>query len=338
MATVSAVMPNYNHARLIPEAIACLRAQTRPYDEIVVVDDGSTDDSVAVIEGLAAADPRIRLIRHELNAGAVTAINTGLHAARGDLLHFAAADDRFRPALLARLAALLDAHPETAFACAEVQLTQRATGRGLGIRPPVRPAHRDRAFTPAETRDLLARMDNFVVTAAAVFRRAPIVAAGGFDPRLGPFTDGFLVRVLALRHGFCFTPAVLAEWRVDDAGYSRSSARDPDRALPLLRQAMAAMAEDPAFPAWYPALFERRYRFAVARLAVGAEPVDFVALARLLPSSAAPWLAAARRMPSAIARPALLAGLALGYRPASLPGLAAAALARRAGLPRQKAA
>jgi len=76
MATVGAVVPNYNHARLIPEAIAALQAQTRPFDEIVVVDDGSTDDSIAVITRLAEADPRIRLIPHERNQGAVAAART----------------------------------------------------------------------------------------------------------------------------------------------------------------------------------------------------------------------------------------------------------------------
>jgi len=332
MPTVGAVVPNYNHARLIPEAIAALQEQTRPFDEIVVVDDGSTDDSVAVITRLAAADPRIRLIRHERNQGAVAAINTGLAAATAHVVHFAAADDRFGRELVATLLALLEAHPAAAFACAEVTLTDRASGRALGIRPPVRPAHRARFFSPADSGRLLARMDNVVVTPAALFRRAPIMAMGGFDPRLGPFTDGHLVRRLALHHGFCFTPRVLAEWRVDDRGYSRTVARDPERAMGLFRRALDAFAEDPAFPAWYPALFERRYRFGVARLAVQAEPVDFATLATMLEPGGA-WLGLLRRLPAPLLRPALLAALTLRFRPTSLTGLLGTALARRFGLP-----
>jgi glycosyltransferase involved in cell wall biosynthesis len=332
MTTVGAVVPNYNHAALIPEAIAALQAQTRPFDEIVVVDDGSTDDSLAVIARLAEADPRIRLIRHAQNRGAVAAINTGLGGATADVIHFAAADDRFAPTLVADLLVLLEAHPAAAFACAEVTLTDRATGRALGLRPPVRPAHHARFFAPHDSARLLARMDNFVVTPAALFRRAPITAMGGFDARLGPFADGHLVRRLALHHGFCFTPRVLAEWRVDDRGYSRVVARDPERAMALFRRALDAFAEDPAFPPWYPALFERRYRFGVARLALQAEPVDFATLTRMLEPGGA-WLGLLRRLPAPLLRPALLAALTLRFRPTSLPGLLGTAIARRLGYP-----
>lgn len=332
MATVGVVLPNYNHAALLPEAIAALQAQTRPFDEFVVVDDGSTDDSVAVIERLAAADPRIRLIRHERNRGAVAAMNTGVAAATADYVHFAAADDRFSRELVATLLPRLEAHPGAAFACAEVTLTDRTTGRPIGLRPAVRPAHRARYFTPAESAALLTRMDNFVVTPAALFRRALIATMGGFDARLGPFTDGHLVRRLALHHGFCFAPRVLAEWRVDDRGYSRAVARDPGRALDLLRRILEAFAEDPVFPSWYPPLFERRYRFAVARLAVQAEPVDFPTLEKILEPGGV-WLGPVRRLPAPLLRPALLTALTLLFRRTSLRGLLGTALARRFGDP-----
>ena len=181
MKRVGAVMPNYNHADMIPQAIASLQAQTRPFDEIIVVDDGSTDDSLAVITQLAAADPRIRLIRHGRNRGAVAALNTDLGATTVDFVHFAAADDRFAPRLVEVLLALLEAHPAAAFACAEVALIDRATGHPLCLRPAVRPAHRARGFSPAESGRLLARMDNVMVSQAALFRRAPILELGGFS-------------------------------------------------------------------------------------------------------------------------------------------------------------
>jgi glycosyltransferase involved in cell wall biosynthesis len=330
---VSAVMPNYNHARLIPEALASLLAQTHPYDEILVVDDGSADDSVAVVEALAARHARLRLVRHPVNRGAVAAMNTGLAEARGDYVHFAAADDHFGPTLVAQAAAMLDAHPDAALACGEVALVERRSGRLLGHRPPVRPAGRARAFSPAETTALLRRMDNFVVTPAALFRRSAVQQAGGFDPALGPFTDGVLARQLILRHGFCFLPVVLAEWRVDDSGYSRAMSRDADRALAALVPVLRVLRSDPVFPPWYAAVFERRWHFAVARLAAEAEPIDLATVARMLPPEAAPWLARLRRLPARLRRPALLAGLTLQFRPSTLTGLLGTALARRARRP-----
>ena len=324
---VSAVVPNYNHARLLPDAIGSLLAQTRPYNEIIVVDDGSTDDSVAVIGALAARHPRLRLIRHGENRGAIAAMNTGLHAASGAFIHFAAADDRFHPELVAETLALLQAHTGAALACGEAVLTERASGTPQGLRPAVRP--RAGFCPPAGTRALLERCDNFIVTPTALYRRALLLAHGGFDQALGAFADGFMARRLALSHGFCFTPRVLAEWRLDDAGCSRSQARDVEAALDLLSRALPAFAADPCFPAWYGPLFVRRWRFGVARLAVEAKPTDWAMLRAMLPRAAWPVLAVARRLPRAAQRLALLTALTLLYRPTTLLGLARTQLARR---------
>lgn len=326
---VSAVLPNYNDARLLPEAIRSLGAQTRPFDEIVVIDDGSTDDSVAVIEALARQEPRLRLVRHPVNQGAVAALNTGLREARGDYVHFGGSDDRFHPRLVEVTAALLDAHPQAALACGEVQVQDRGTGTFLGLRPPVRPAHGSRFFTPDETAALLARIDNFIVTPATLFRRETLLAAGGFDASLGPFTDGYLVRRLALTHGFCFTPVVLAEWRVEENGYSRSLARDPDRSLALIAHVRNILRTDRAFPSWYAELFERRWRFAFARLAAVSEPVNSMVIERMLDGRGASWYPLARRLPTRLRRLALLAGLTLQFRPMSLVGVGITAVARR---------
>ena len=84
MTSLSVIIPNYNRAALIGETLDNVFAQTRPPDEVIVVDDGSTDDSVAVIERYGA---RITLIR-QANAGPGAARNRGLAAARGELIQF----------------------------------------------------------------------------------------------------------------------------------------------------------------------------------------------------------------------------------------------------------
>lgn len=89
MLTLSVVIPNYNRAALIGETLDNVLAQTRPPDEVIVVDDGSTDASVAEIERFA---PRVRLIRQQ-NRGPGPARNRGLAAASGDLIQFMDSDD-----------------------------------------------------------------------------------------------------------------------------------------------------------------------------------------------------------------------------------------------------
>src|SRR5262249_10743595 len=91
---MSVVIPNYNHGHLIEEALAAISGQTRLPAEVVVVDDGSTDDSVARLQSLAARIPWLRLHRHGDNRGVNAACNTGLGLVSGDFVLFSAADDR----------------------------------------------------------------------------------------------------------------------------------------------------------------------------------------------------------------------------------------------------
>ncbi|HZR83431.1 MAG TPA: glycosyltransferase family A protein [Candidatus Binatia bacterium] len=89
-ARVSVVLPVFNRAAYVGEAIESVLAQTLPPDELIVVDDGSTDDSVAIAE--AFSRPSLRVLRQE-NAGIGAARNRGLAAATGDLIAFIDSDD-----------------------------------------------------------------------------------------------------------------------------------------------------------------------------------------------------------------------------------------------------
>ena len=105
---VSFIVPNYNHARYVRLAIDSALAQTYPHFEIIVVDDGSTDDSRAV---LSEYGDRIRTI-FQANTGLSGARNTGVAAARGDFIALLDADDTIAPTYLERMLGALALHPE----------------------------------------------------------------------------------------------------------------------------------------------------------------------------------------------------------------------------------
>jgi len=112
LAVCSIVVPTYNRAGLIAETLNALLAQTQAPDEIIVVDDGSTDDTQDI---LAPFQAPIRAIRIE-NSGELVARNTGLRAARGDLVGFCDSDDIWFPDCLAALQAQFQHTPDL-FAC-----------------------------------------------------------------------------------------------------------------------------------------------------------------------------------------------------------------------------
>jgi glycosyltransferase involved in cell wall biosynthesis len=270
--TLSEVMANFNHGHLISKALDALAAQERLPDEIIVVDDASTDNSLLVLDGYRQRLPQLVVLRSERNGGTIVASQRGLEAASGRFICFAAADDWVLPGFFAEALQVLEANPDCGFVCGEAMIVSGETGALVGYRPPVRPSASGRKFTPETTRRLLKKADNFILSASAIFRRDAVMEKGGFDGRAGSFADGLLVRKIALTHGFYFVPSVFAVWNVFTQGYSRTTALDIERAKQALNDIPALLERDADFPSWYSEVFRRRWRFGVARLALQARP------------------------------------------------------------------
>lgn len=104
-ATVTAIMPTFNRSDYIAESLDGLLSQTHRPDQIIVVDDGSTDDTPKIIRDFAARDPRIKPILFSKNTigGVASAANAGIEVAIGDFIGFADGDDRYAPDMFEKL-------------------------------------------------------------------------------------------------------------------------------------------------------------------------------------------------------------------------------------------
>jgi len=107
---VSVIMPAYNRGYIIAEALHSVFAQTFQDFELIVVDDGSKDDTAQVVSRFS--DHRLRYIRHKENRGCSAAYNTGLREATGGLIAFLDSDDLWKPEMLAKGVDFLDRHSE----------------------------------------------------------------------------------------------------------------------------------------------------------------------------------------------------------------------------------
>jgi glycosyltransferase involved in cell wall biosynthesis len=329
---LSVILPNFQHGHVISRALGALLSQDRKPDEIVVVDDASTDDSVAVIEQAAARSREIRLLANATNCGAIASLKRGLDDARGSYVYFAAADDWVLPRFFAQAVETLEANPQAGLFCGDAMLVDATSNRTLGVRPPVMPLSRAGFVDPAATGRLLARSDNWILTGSAVFRRAAIADAGGLDEGLGSFADGFLARKISLMRGFCYAPQVVAAWCVHPSGLSRSAALDAKRAGRVLELVTAKIAADAVFPPWYVQLFADRWRFATARLALQATPRNDVVIMAMGARSKLDRvvLSLASRLPGrSLANLAMLGWLWLRFRPYRLADLLRTAAFRR---------
>jgi glycosyltransferase involved in cell wall biosynthesis len=325
---LTAVIPNFNHGDVIGEAIRALAEQAPAADEIIVVDDASTDGSIEILQRLCLQFPKLRIIELAANQGAIAALNRGLREARGKYVYFGAADDLTLPGLFEVTLAELERHPAAAFANCEVTVVDTDTGN-RSSRPPVRPSYSPAYLGPSDVARLLQRIDNWILTGTAVARRDLLLQAGGFDAELGAFADSFVFRRLSLKYGCCFIPQSGLIWRVSAGGLSRLHAADPATSMRTLATAMVRMKADPVFPDRYPEVFERRWRFAIGRIAAQARPMNRTVLLYLGrgPVGRAA-LTGALKLGGAVGRFAALTWLSLQERPTSFVGLVLTKLAR----------
>jgi glycosyltransferase involved in cell wall biosynthesis len=326
---VSVILPNFNHAQYLGTALAALLAQVSPADEIIVVDDGSTDGSVPLVRDFAARSRNLWLIENGRNMGTIASLNRGLAAATGTYVYCAAADDQVGPNLFKTLLPLLESEPKAALACGEMCLRQ-SEAKHVGVRPIVRPSGNAAYLDPAAARHLLHGSDHWIWTGATILRRTHVVECGGFDPELGSMADSFALRRMALAHGFCFVPAVVASSRVNESGLSGRTSRDLEQIAILLEKGRERILRDPAFPPGYADLFMRRLKFAVARLALQDEPPSVEMVTRIAaPSRFDAWLCARLARHGKPGARLALVWLVLRLRPMSLVRALGTAAQRR---------
>ena len=204
---VSVVIPCFNQARFLGAAIASALAQTHTPVEVVVVDDGSTDDTAAV----TARFPGVRYVRQE-NAGLSAARNTGLGKSRGAYLAFLDADDVLLPRAVEAALECLETSPECAFVSGRFRYVDADGVLQLVDVPPKVPADPYLAFL---------RGNHIGMHATVVYRRPPLEAAHGFDVSLPACEDYDLFLRLAAEHPVLRHDEVVADYRQHGANMSR---------------------------------------------------------------------------------------------------------------------
>jgi len=240
---VSVVIPTYNAGRFLRKAIDTVLAQTYPRVELLVLDDGSNDDTGKI---LTSYGDRIHWESHA-NMGQAATLNKGWAMAGGEILSYLSADDALKPGAVAAAVSCLEAHPEVVMAYGDYELID-VTGKPLRT-------------VAAPEFDYGEMVGEIVVQPGpgVFFRRWSYLRAGGWDPELRQIPDyDFWLRLGAVGV-FRRMPSVLAEYRVHGESQSfieptRQKAEEcvvvmekffsldnlPDRVLPLKARAFAA--------------------------------------------------------------------------------------------------
>lgn len=188
MPKVSVVIPTYNYARFLSESIQSVLDQTYTDFELVVVDDGSTDNTREVVESFH--DPRIRYIYQE-NQGVSAAQNTGTNVSVGEYICGLGSDDMYLPMNLEMKVKILNSCPEVGLVCSDAYIFDNKTGNILGRYWHDKPFHYwvdpERA-SRQPLRELLNR-GCFIAPQTILIRRRVMDAVGSFDESIPTHED-----------------------------------------------------------------------------------------------------------------------------------------------------
>lgn len=208
MTAVSVLMPTYNHARYLPEAIESVLAQSDPDWELLVMDDNSSDHTWEVLTSYR--DPRIQVFRSQINRGAAATSNDLYRHSTGNLIAHLDSDDRYHPAFIARQRAYLSDHPDVDI-CGTFTCEIGADGQ----------THDSWGVTAWFNHELDLNdpanwvWQNRLSHGSTMIRRSVYDHIGLSSEDLSVVLDwDFWVRALAAGHRFHVLPEVLFQWRV----------------------------------------------------------------------------------------------------------------------------
>jgi glycosyltransferase involved in cell wall biosynthesis len=229
---VSVIVPVY-HAAFLDEALDSIFQQSRPADEVIVVDDGSPEGPI-LSRAIHPYRERVTLLR-QLNGGAASARNKGLGVATGNFVAFLDADDRWLPHFLEEQVAFLAANPDVdlVYADARVMGNTPAAGRTFMTMCP--------SHGPVTLESLLAQECN-VLTSTVVVRRSLVMEAGLFDVALRRGQDFDLwLRLVAGGAEARYQEQVLALRRLHGENLSGTRLNELERALHVFGKAMRVL-------------------------------------------------------------------------------------------------
>ena len=213
---VSVVLPSFNRERCIGRAARSVLAQSYQKLELIIVDDGSTDNTAEVMKEIA--DNRVSYVRHDNNRGAAAARNTGILHARGELLAFQDSDDEWLLDKLTRQVEALSLAGDSIGAVfgGKILYGKDASGRYGDRLTSHIPLENQTDLSGRITKPLMAR--NFISPQTLLMRRYIAVELGGFDERLPCNEDwDFMLRLSLVTKILCVSRPVVVAYISDDS-------------------------------------------------------------------------------------------------------------------------
>ena len=232
MNKVSVIIPNYNHGHLIEYAIISIFEQSDKHDEIIVIDDGSTDNSVQVIKNLQKKVTILKLITCKNNNGVLRAGMLGVKECSGDILNFRAADDIMPKDAIKHGKRAFTKYPKSKIAFGEINFFHQDVGTGT-----IESLKLSDEIKFFSSKDLLKlwRPDFNLPEPACFVSKSALLEQGGLFEEAKWYSGWLCFTSIALKYGLTFIPAVLNSFRLDSNSYGTVNLRNGNAQRDVLR-------------------------------------------------------------------------------------------------------
>lgn len=233
--SISVVVPCHNDGHYLPLLVKRLFEQSHKPEEVLVIDDASTDDTAGIIAALASKYPRVKIHHNPQNLGVIQSINKGVELATGQFIYMTGCDDFPLAGLFEKSVAMLDKHPKAPL-CFSNPCNWEENSLIVNEHLPASFSGKSGYLTPAEAAVALSGMP-FVHPHSGLIRRADLMKIGIYDPALEASADWFSWLTLIFRKGCCYIPEPLSLWRVRKNSYHASAFEDKKKKYAIIERA-----------------------------------------------------------------------------------------------------
>lgn len=222
---LTATMPNYNYDRYLEQALIGITTQSRMPEEIIIIDDGSTDKSHEILNKYRDT-PGLTIIKHEKNMGLVATCQELLSMARGSYLVTTSSDDYWLQGYIQKSMSILLDNPQAGLCCSNPRFHFEESG-----------SYSDHFFQwstepcyipPDTLAGLIEQQGWYPETHTCFYKRDAFFEAGGYRPELGHNVDQFYNLVIAFRHGICYVPEVLSVRRMHKNTFTANNSSESE--------------------------------------------------------------------------------------------------------------
>ena len=213
--TLSIILPNYNYSKFLKTSLSAMLNQTRKPDKLIIIDDGSTDNSLQVIEELTKDIPYVFLLKNTTNKGIVYSVNKALSTVSTDYTGFIAADDILANNYISEMMKFIEEHSDISLCCslpAFFTNSKKIWYDDFNV-------NEKKIFQPDELVKQMGRMKFYIATHSSIIKTYELKNEPSYDI-LKYYVDWFWLLNIAFKKKIGFIPKPLAFMRIHESSYS----------------------------------------------------------------------------------------------------------------------